>query len=171
MKNSPLILFSFLLIIIQFSCVQRCDERARSTVAGMLIDFYSADGKHLYSQNPVPSLFNRDSLKISDDAGRSFILRFKNEQSLINPNALYYRVILGPIYYSLTDDNRFGQEITRQFYIKYSHTVSDTLICTFKNRDLKCANEFEYLRFFYKGFLIHEIRNDFSSDILKITRP
>ena len=166
-------LIFFIVIIPFFSCNKVCDETPSSKVAGFSIDFFDVPtNNYLYPKYPplIPG-YNKDSLVIVDDIGRFFKLRQIQNQHPDNPIYKYYRINLGPIYYEQTDQNSFTQEITRKFYIRYNQKERDTLVCVFKNKRTKCHEEFEFIKFYYRGELVSQTNNDFGIRPVKLNKP
>ena len=100
------------------------------------------------------SLYNKDSLSITDQDGVKLNLLSSVQVDPNDNTRLYYVFGITPIYKAQTDIAAFTQEISKEFYIQYNSTERDTLTCTFKANKNNCNSYFEYLKVFYKNIII-----------------
>ncbi len=154
-----LIIFFYLSFSLAFfSCGKpdnHCGETAGVGSSAVGITFFSVpNSKYMYTNIPFYSLYNKDSLVITDQNGVKMSLLISSNTDPNNPGTGYYKFGITPIYNSSTDATAFGQEITKKFYIQYNNTEKDTLICTFKANRNECNSYFEYLKVYYKNNLI-----------------
>jgi hypothetical protein len=164
-------LFSFIF----FSCGKQkydCGETAGVERSYLGLSFFSiSNSKYMYSAGvpSIYSLYNKDSLIITDATGLSINLIESTEQ-VPNENKLYYKFTLTPVYNSSTDGIAYTQEINRKFYIQYNSTERDTLICTFKVNKNECNSYLEYLKIYYRNNLIGNSNDGLGCNLI-INKP
>ena len=154
-------------LIINSRCVKRSDGDCdlppnvnRSSINITFID--SLSGKYLYAEsNPV---YNVDSLKIFDPIGNSLFL-LKSSNNIPNSSLAYWVINFGNLYEQQTDANSFNAEICKNFLVKYSYNLSDTIQVCFKSKSIKCGSVFETLKVYHKGHLLTTVTEDTFAEI------
>ena len=169
-----LIIINVLFSLLFFSCGKtdnHCSETAGVESSTVLVTFYSSTAaKYMYTNIPLYSLYNKDSLVITDQDGIKLNLLTTSDIDPNNPGTGYYIFGITPIYKTQTDVAAFNQEISKQFYIKYNRTERDTLTCIFKANKNECNSYFEYLKVYYRNTLIKTFVNNISGGV-KINKP
>jgi hypothetical protein len=166
MKKKFCFFLAFILII-NFSCVKRsdgeCDLPPNVNHSSINITFIdSLSGKYLYAEtNPI---YNKDSLKILDPNGNSLVL-LKSLDAIPNTYLGYWVINFGSIYTQQTDGNSFNSELCKNFIIKYTHNLSDTIQVYFKSKETKCGSVFETLKVYHKERLLATVTNNTFAEI------
>ncbi len=159
MKNTYFILpaLLFTLIITGCSKTPKCEEHFNVNQSEIVVAFKDqATGKYLYSE--VNPLYNKDSLKVFEPNGNSFIISSGLNQ-IPNTSNRYWDLSFGNIYNQSTDANSFDSEICKNYIVKYKHNETDTIKACFKAKKTECGSVFETLKVYYKGQLVGSVTN------------
>ena len=154
MQNLKLLVLLTFTILLFYSCnkVPTCETPLNVNQSSLEVIFKDkASGNYLYSE--TNSLFNKDSLIVSNQLGNPLYLLYSLRE-IPNTSNRFQRINFGSLYNSQTDEYSFNIEICKKFFIRYSFNKFDTIETCFKSKKTTCGSVFEILKIYNKGTLI-----------------
>jgi hypothetical protein len=137
----------------------KCDVPYNVNQSEIVVVFKEqATGRYLYYE--FHPLYNKDSLKVLDENGKSLVLL--SALNLIpNTSSRYWDISFGSLYDPTMDARSFDAEICKLYTIKYRYNESDTLKVCYKSKEARCnGSVFETLKVYHHGQLIGSITDN-----------
>lgn len=153
MKKITIVTLLFLFL----GCDKPCIESRGIEGAGLTITFFhTGNNEYFYPENESLSPYHIDSLRVTDSQGHLLTTPNQINSDPNNPLRGIYVVGIYPIFIPSADQGAFSTEQTKLIYIKYNYNTFDTIKLVYKARKDKCANNYQYLKAYYKSTLIGE---------------
>ncbi len=142
----------------------RCEQPLDVNSSEVVVVFKDkTTGRYLYSE--VNPLYNKDSLKVYDQYGRSLIILKLLRSAPDNALQGIYALSFGDIYDARTDAAAFNSEFCKTYFVRYNATETDTIKACFRVLKTECGSVFNPIKVYNKGQLLDSAANTASAHI------
>lgn len=114
--------------------------------------FKDSSGNYIYADEAP--IYELDSLIIKT-VGDSSVPLFYGKSNVPGSTLKYTYVGISPVYSQLNDQNAFGAEICKSYFIQFSYNDVDTINVCFKSKYTACGSLFETFKVYRRGVLIN----------------
>ncbi len=169
--NKFIYLITLFIALMSNACYKsggKCEEPLDIKDSEIVVVFKDkTTNKYLYTE--VSPLYNKDSLKVFDERGRSLLVANLLRSAPNNQNEGIYVIGFGRIFSPETDESSFRSEICKDFIVKYAfNEPADTITACFKSEKTKCGSRFQTLKVYHEGQLLDSVNNQISAHITVI---